>query len=72
MDSERKDDKQEGGSKRENGDPLPILRNFFSTSWIRHNNKNHARLWDSVLEYNVYFLPIVSVFFWFIYLLLKW
>ena len=73
MDScERKSDKQRGESKREDGDYLPISRNFFSTFRIRCNNKATFRLWHSLLEYNVYFLPSISLFFWVIYILIKW
>ena len=68
MDSEREGNKQEGESKRENGDPLAIFGDFFSASRIRYTNKNTIRCWDSLLEYNVYFLPIISLFFWAIYL----
>ena len=71
MDSDRQGKKQEGESQRENGDPLPIFRNLLSTSRVRYNNKDVARLWDSLLEYNVYFLPAISLFFWIIYLFFR-
>ena len=72
MDScECEEQKNSEGEKSEDGDSLPFSRNFFPTSRIRYYNKSTLRLWNGLLAYNVYFLPIISLFFWIIFLVFK-
>lgn len=63
-------DKRENteGEKSEDGDPLLIFGNLFFASGIRYIDKGTIRLWSSILEYNVYFLPCISLLFWIIFL----
>jgi hypothetical protein len=63
-------DKQENKERKESedGDPLSIFGNIFSTTWVRHTDKDIPRSWSFLLEYNALFLPIISLFFWIIFL----
>lgn len=71
MDScESEKSKNKTREESEEGDYLPFFGNFLSTSGIRCVNKNDVRFWDILLAYNAYFLPIISLFFWIVFLVL--
>lgn len=67
-DSDKQKNKE--GKESEDGDPLSVFSNIFSSTWIRYYNKDIPRSWSFLLEYNVVFLPIISLFFWIIFLVL--
>lgn len=71
MDSEREGNKQEGESKRENGDPLPNDLPLLQSRWIRCNIQDGFRLDRFLLEYSTNFLPYFGIISWIIFLLCK-
>ncbi len=71
MDGDSRTKKNINTTKTENGDTMSISRQLLSASWVRHSNKDAYGYWDSILDYNVYFLPCVSVFLWTVFFLIS-
>lgn len=71
MDSEREGNKQEGESKRENGDPLPNALSLLQSSRIRCDFQDDSRLNRFLLEYGTSFLPYCGIISWIAFLLCK-
>lgn len=71
MDSDRENDKQEGDTKSEDGDPLSNDFFIFKPFWIRPLIQDGFRFNRIILDYHRYFLPCCGVISWALFLFFK-
>lgn len=58
----------DGEGEKQDCDPLPSIRNFFQSAWLRCTSKMDDRLDGQLLAWNFRVLPIIGGVFYFILL----